>query len=185
MKTNYHEWKKTLCQVGTIALLVLWGAGCDRADNGAGESGQAQPQASEGSNTGIFSTAAVDVNPLGLSEEYRALLRSEMQQIQAAMQQLLPLMVQRLGSKAAPIAEQIHKSFILKQSLSPEELKELTGSLPKGFVKLDRSFHKTAKELSRAFQDDDYAEAARVYSKMVRSCVECHTSYAQKRFPPN
>ncbi len=58
-----------------------------------------------------------------------------MQQIQAATQQLLPLMVQRVGSKAASIAEQIRESFILKQLLSPKEPKELTASLPQGFVK--------------------------------------------------
>ena len=117
-----------------------------------------------------------------LPPKFKNLLSEEMLQIQDAMQSLVPLLATG-NTEAADLAEQIHNSFILKKSLSKEELQELISSLPKGFVKLDRAFHTKAKDLAATVRNNDFITDGIIYGEMVSGCINCHSHYALKMFP--
>ena len=117
-----------------------------------------------------------------LPPKFKDLLNEEMLQIQDAMKSLVPLLATG-NTEAADLAAQIHNSFILKKSLSKEELQELISLLPKGFVKLDRAFHTKAKDLAAAVRNNDFITGGKIYGEMVSGCISCHSNYASKLFP--
>ena len=120
---------------------------------------------------------------INLPPQFQELLNKEMLEIQAAMQQLIPLMATGNSEKTAQLAEQIKKSFILKKSLSPEKLKKLVQLLPAHFVKLDRAFHNNAGRLAESAKQSDFVESGKIYGTMVSGCIDCHSQFASKRFP--
>jgi len=122
-------------------------------------------------------------NELELPPNLLHLLQQEMQQIESGMHLLLNHLSKGEANKAANIAMKIHNSFILKQSLSPQELQQLISLLPTGFVHMDRAFHSQAKKLAQAAERHDFAAGMKIYGKMAQACVSCHEQFAQERFP--
>ena len=120
---------------------------------------------------------------INLPPELKMLLNQEMLEIQSAMQQLIPLMATGNSEKTAELAQQIKQSFILKKSLSPEELKQLVKLLPAHFVQLDRAFHSNAGKLAESARQSDFVESGKIYGTMVSGCINCHTQFAPTRFP--
>ncbi len=120
---------------------------------------------------------------LNLPPELLTLLQKEMVEIQSAMQQLIPLMAQGNSEKTAQLAEQIKRSFILKKSLSSEELQQLIQLLPAHFVQLDRAFHGNAGKLAESAIQSDFIASGKIYGTMVNGCISCHTQFAPERFP--
>jgi hypothetical protein len=106
-----------------------------------------------------------------------------MQELRSGMQQLVGHLAEGRAGEAEKVARQIHESFILKQSLSPDELKQLVRLLPESFVERDRQFHQLAEQLAEKAGQNDYSGAAQVYGEMFQSCMECHRRYAVERFP--
>ena len=117
-----------------------------------------------------------------LKPEFRTMLRKEMRKIQTGMDELLLYLVRGQRTEASRIATRIHNSFILKQELSKQELKQLQNQLPAGFVELDQAFHKTAAKLAGAAKEGRMDEAMTHYHEMTGNCVTCHTRYARDRF---
>jgi hypothetical protein len=126
-----------------------------------------------------------DVRPqnLELPKHLSAVLRREMAELLGGMSVMFTHLVQGDGTAAAEIAGKIHDSFILKQELSEEDMKQLIGLLPEGFVTFDRSFHASAEKLALAARDNDLQTAIHLYGEMAQACVNCHMTYATKRFP--
>ncbi|MGH1366434.1 MAG: hypothetical protein ACRBF0_22930 [Calditrichia bacterium] len=120
---------------------------------------------------------------LQLPENLAAVLRMEMIEISNNMGPLLDHLSRGNSAEAASIADKIQNSFILKQQLSSDELKELVSLLPTDFVTLDRAFHGDAGKLAGAVRKNDFTSAAALYSKMAVACVACHGKYATNRFP--
>lgn len=120
---------------------------------------------------------------LHLPPNLLSVLQQEMQQVESGMQLLLDYLTRGEAQNAADIAMQIHDSFILKQSLSQEELQQLVSLLPTGFVHMDRAFHGYAKKLAEAAQQNDFAASIKIYGDMAQACVSCHAQYAAEKFP--
>lgn len=120
---------------------------------------------------------------LKLPENLLQLLQQEMQQIESGMQLLLNYLSRGDAKNAADISMQIHNSFILKQSLSKEQLQQLVSLFPTGFIHMDRAFHGQAKKLSEAVAQNDFTTSIKIYGDMVQACVSCHQQYAQDKFP--
>lgn len=120
---------------------------------------------------------------IDLPPNFRSVLQQEMQEIESGVQLLLNHLARGEAQNAADIAMQIHKSFILKQSLSPEELQQLVSLLPAGFVRMDRAFHSNARKLAEAARQNDFTTGIKIYGEMVQACVSCHTQYAIEKFP--
>ncbi|HED10139.1 MAG TPA: hypothetical protein ENJ10_05595 [Caldithrix abyssi] len=118
-----------------------------------------------------------------LPPRYGQLLKEEMNKIDAGMKMLLSLMVRGETERAAALADTIHNSFILKQSLNKDELKELVSYLPGDFVQLDRTFHGNAKKLAEALRRSDIKESGQIYGAMFNGCISCHSRFAADKFP--
>jgi cytochrome c553 len=129
--------------------------------------------------------AAQEVKPVSpdLTPKLQELLRKEMLSIEGASQQILSYLIAGDDARVAELAQQIHDSFILKQSMTPEDKQDLIAAVPEGFVSRDRAFHGMSKALAEAARDGDRARQNEEFGKMLGACTACHSAYATDRFP--
>jgi len=127
-------------------------------------------------------TAAEPVTP-ELTDKLDRLLREEMRSIQTAMGQIHSAIVMGQHDKVAKQAQDIHDSFILQQSLTEQDRKDLMSAVPEGFIKLDKEFHKLAASLAEAGRNDDTEKQHKLFGKMTGNCIQCHSTYVSDRFP--
>lgn len=127
-------------------------------------------------------TIQLETQRLDLPEKYSVLLRREMMLVESNMMKLLPALVKGKSEKGDSLATTIHNGFILKQELSKNELKELKNLLPEGFIRLDQRFHKNAKKVAELSKKNDFESAVSIFNEMTKSCVACHSHYAQDKF---
>lgn len=118
-----------------------------------------------------------------LSPELRALLKQEMQAIQQGMQQMVPAFVSGDLEEVSAIAGNIKSSFIMKQKITSAQKHELHKKLPKDFIAKDQQFHKYAGMLEHVSEEGHTELVSFYYSKMLESCVGCHSAHATHRFP--
>ena len=126
--------------------------------------------------------AAEPVTPK-LTDKLDRLLREEMRSIQTAMGQIHSAMVMGQHDKVAKQAQDIHDSFILQQSLTEQDRKDLMSAVPKGFIKLDKEFHQLAASLAEAGRNEDTEKQHKLFGKMTGNCIQCHSTYVSDRFP--
>ena len=90
--------------------------------------------------------------PVGpqLTPKLQELLRQEMASVLIASQDILGAIVTGDHATVAERAQQIHDSFILQQSFTEQDRKDLMAAVPPEFVDLDRAFHETSAELAAA-----------------------------------
>ena len=127
-------------------------------------------------------TAAEPVTPK-LTEKLDRLLREEMRSIQTAMGQIHSAIVMGQHDQVAKHAQDIHDSFILQQSLTEQDRKDLMSAVPEGFIKLDKEFHQLAASLAEAGRNDDTEKQHQLFGKMTGNCIQCHSTYVSDRFP--
>lgn len=118
-----------------------------------------------------------------LSPELRELLTKEMLALQNGMMSVIPAYVAGNWNEIESIAHKMKSSYILKQSLTDEQVKELHTSLPESFIKLDQQFHYLSGMLNHAAKNKKAELVGFYFSKLSESCVSCHTQYAAHRFP--
>ena len=118
-----------------------------------------------------------------LSPELRELLAKEMQAIQKGMMSLVPAYASGNWNEIESIASKIERSYILKQSIGDQQVKELHSVLPDSFLKLDQQFHYYSGMLSHAAKNRKPELVGFYLSKLSESCVTCHSLHATHRFP--
>jgi len=118
-----------------------------------------------------------------LTPKVQNLLRREMLSINDASQKILVALVAGEDSRVAELAQQIHDSFILRQSMTPEDKADLMAAVPKDFVRMDQTLHEISAELAQAAQAGDRAQQHERFSQMIKACSACHAQYATDRFP--
>ena len=118
-----------------------------------------------------------------LTPKLQDLLRKEMLSINEASQQILASMVAGDDARVAELAQQIHDSFILRQSMTPEDKADLMAAVPEGFVQQDRAFHEISAALAEAARSGDRMRQQEQFGRMVEACSACHAQYATDRFP--
>ena len=118
-----------------------------------------------------------------LSPGLRELLQKEMQALQNGMQSIIPAYAAGEWHAVAEIALKMKNSYILQQSLSDAQVKELQTSLPDAFIKQDQQFHYLAEKLNHFSRNENPELVGFYYSKLVESCVSCHAQHATHRFP--
>lgn len=126
--------------------------------------------------------AAEPVTPK-LTDKLDRLLREEMRSIQTAMGQIHSAIVMGQHEKVAQQAQNIHDSFILQQSLTDQDRKDLMSAVPEGFIELDKEFHKLAASLAEAGRNDETEKQLKLFGKMTGNCIQCHSTYVSDRFP--
>ncbi len=118
-----------------------------------------------------------------ISENLRKALQKEMLAVQDGMMKLVPAIASGDWATVSRTADNIKKTYIMKQKLTQAQLKELHSALPAGFKRLDHRFHKTAGRLAHAAERKDAELAVFYFYKLNESCVTCHSAYAKQRFP--
>ena len=99
------------------------------------------------------------------------------------MQNIVPAFASGDFDIVAEIAGKIKNSFILKQKISDEQKHELHEKLPKGFIVKDQQFHRYAGMLAHVSEKKNAELVGFYYSKMLESCIACHSEYAAHKFP--
>ena len=118
-----------------------------------------------------------------LSPELRELLTKEMQELQNGMMSIIPAYVSGNWSEIERVADKMKNSYILKQSLTEKQVKELQTALPDSFIKLDQQFHYLSGMLNHAAKNKKAELVGFYFSKLSEACVSCHTQYATHKFP--
>jgi len=128
---------------------------------------------------------AQDAKPVWpkLTPKLQELLRKEMLSINDASQEILAALVAGNDQRVAELAQKIHDSFILRQSMTDQDKADLMAAVPEGFVKMDRSFHEISAELARAARAGDRARQHDHFNRMIEACSSCHARYATDRLP--
>lgn len=118
-----------------------------------------------------------------LTPKLRDLLRKEMLSIEQASRDILSALIAGNDARVARLAQQIHDSFILQQSMTPEDRQDLMAAVPEDFVTRDRAFHKLSADLAQAGRDRDRDAQHAQFGRMIEACTACHGLYATDRFP--
>lgn len=118
-----------------------------------------------------------------LSSQLRGLLSQEMVSLEKAMKEIFSSMIVGDYDTIEKIAVNIKNSFILKQKLTSSQKEELHTKLPQSFIKLDSSFHKDAQMLQHVSSIKNQELTSFYFNKMLNTCVSCHQTFAQERFP--
>ena len=123
--------------------------------------------------------------PVGpnLTPRLKELVNEEMRQISTAMGVIWTGMIQGDHQTVAEQGILIHNSFIMKRSLTKADKKDLMAAVPPAFLKLDGKFHGLAKKLAEAAIAHDSELEAYYFNRMTETCITCHTTYAENRFP--
>lgn len=129
----------------------------------------------------LSTLAAEPVTPK-LTDKSSRVLQQEMRSIQSAMAAIHVAMVTGQHDEVASQAQQIHDRFILKQSLTEQDRKDLMSAVPEGFVKLDKEFHQLAASLADAAEQKHTQKQYELYNEMTDSCIACHSRYVSDRF---
>ena len=118
-----------------------------------------------------------------LSPEIRLLLSKEMIAIQKGMMAIIPAYASGNTEEIASIAKEIKTSYILKQSLTPEQKHELHENLPSSFIQLDEKFHYYAGMLEHVAKNKKHELIGFYFAKLTESCSGCHGQHATHNFP--
>jgi hypothetical protein len=106
-----------------------------------------------------------------------------MKALQGGMMSIIPAYISGNWSDIETTAEKIKSSYILKQSLTKSQKKELHSTLPPEFISKDQEFHYLAGMLEHAAKSKKSELINFYFSKMTESCVSCHAVFATHKFP--
>jgi hypothetical protein len=120
---------------------------------------------------------------IALSPDVLNLLREEMREIAGGVQGIALSLATADWRSIEETSARIRASYILEKKLTTAQAKELEKALPEQFKRLDAEFHQRADKLGAAAAAHDPELAVFHYSRLVESCVRCHSSFAGKRFP--
>lgn len=118
-----------------------------------------------------------------LTPDLLKLLRAEMREISGGVQGIALSLATADWKSIELVSSKIRASYIMERKLTPSQKKELGQALPEDFKILDTEFHQRAEKLGMAAAAHDRELTVFHYSRLVESCVRCHSTFATKRFP--
>lgn len=118
-----------------------------------------------------------------LSRDLRNLLSKEMQALQTGMMSIIPAYISGNWGDIETTAGKMQNSYILKQKLTENQVKELHSVLPDEFIKRDQRFHYLAGMLEHAAKSEKPELINFYFSEMNESCAGCHAVFAVHKFP--
>ena len=92
-----------------------------------------------------WAQSAEPVSPK-LTPRLQNLLRKEMLSVNEASQGILVAMVTGDDETVATLAQQNHDSFILRQSMTPDDKADLMAPVPENFSKMNRGSHEISSK---------------------------------------
>lgn len=118
-----------------------------------------------------------------LSPLLKTLLQQEMREVASGTQAMAVALATADWKALHDTAAKIRASYILEKKLTSAQKHELERELTAGFKQLDAEFHARSLKLQKAAEARDHELAAFHFSRMIESCVACHSNYAKTRFP--
>lgn len=118
-----------------------------------------------------------------LSPDVLNLLRAEMREIAGGVQGIALALATADWKSIEETSTKIRASYIMEKKLTTAQSKELEKALPEQFKQLDAEFHQRAERLGAAATAHDAELVVFHYSRLIESCVRCHSLFASKRFP--
>lgn len=133
----------------------------------------------------ILFASTIAADPVGpnLTPRLKVLLTDEMQQVAEATGDIALAIASGDHENVHRLAAAVRDSFILKQSLTEQDKKDLMNAVPAEFVALDRSFHELAGSLATQAEAKNSELQNFYFSRMLETCTECHAQFATDRFP--
>ena len=133
----------------------------------------------------ILFTSTNAADPVGpnLTPRLKGLLADEMQQVAAATSDLALAITTGDHATVHRLSNAVRDSFILKQSLTEQDKKDLMSAVPPEFVALDRHFHGLAGKLANEAEKKNSELQNFYFSRMLETCTTCHARFAADRFP--
>lgn len=122
-------------------------------------------------------------NTLALPEDIRQLVRQEMNEVKKGMESLVFFIATGQWQQIEQVGNAVKSTYIMKKTLTPEQMQQLHGALPDGFKRLDKSFHGYAGKLADAAARQDMELVQYYRLRMNQSCTDCHSQFARDRFP--
>jgi hypothetical protein len=132
----------------------------------------------------ILFTDLSGAEPVGpnLTPRLKELLAEEMRQVAQATGDMALAIASGDHENVRRLAAAVRDSFILKQSLTEQDKKDLMNAVPAEFVALDRYFHGLAGKLAMQAEAKDSELQNFYFSRMLETCTECHAQFATDRF---
>ncbi len=116
-------------------------------------------------------------------EALNVILLKEMNALSQGLSQLMPEVTSGNWPQIQAIGQKMHDSYLLKQSLSKEQIAHLHKTLPGNFKTLDHQLHHSAGMMAHAAEKKNIELVNFYLYKMTETCVACHSQYATDRFP--
>jgi len=118
-----------------------------------------------------------------LSHDLRYLLSEEMKALEKGMMSIIPAIVSGKWHEIETTAGKMKASYILKQKLTKNQMKELHSKLPNAFIEKDQRFHYLSGMLEHAANKQKPELINFYFSEMTKSCMGCHSKFATHKFP--
>jgi hypothetical protein len=117
-----------------------------------------------------------------MSPDLRSLFQAEMRELLIGTQTIAGALPTGNWESISKTATTMRESYILEKKLTKAQDEELS-KLPAAFRLLDEGFHLRAERLARAAMARDGEAVSFQFSRLLDTCVACHTSYARAQFP--
>jgi len=119
---------------------------------------------------------------LNMSPELQQLFQAEMRELLLGTQHIAGSLPIANWDSIVDSAMAMRNSYVLEQKLTPTQRQDLE-KLPERFKVLDEAFHRRAEKLAQAAKAKDAEAVSFHFSRLLDTCVVCHSTYAKSKFP--
>lgn len=125
---------------------------------------------------------AAPIPSLNMSPDLQQLFQAEMRELLLGTQRIAGALPVANWDGIADSAMAMRHSYVLEKKLTPAQRHDLE-NLPEQFKVLDEAFHRRAEKLAQAAKAKDAEAVSFHFSRLMDTCVACHSTYAKTKFP--
>ena len=122
------------------------------------------------------------VSSVELSPDLHQLFQAEMRELLLGTQKIAGSLPIADWDGIASSAMAMRDGYVLEKKLTTAQRHDLE-KLPEQFKVLDDAFHRRAEKLAHAAQAKDAEAVSFQFSRLLDTCVACHSTFAQPQFP--
>ena len=119
---------------------------------------------------------------LNMSPDLQQLFQAEMRELLLGTQHIAGALPVANWDGIADSAMAMRNSYVLEQKLTTAQRHDLE-QLPEQFKAFDDAFHLRAEKLAHAAKAKDAEAVSFHFSRLLDTCVACHSTYAKTKFP--
>jgi len=119
---------------------------------------------------------------LKMSPDLQQLFQAEMRELLLGTQTIAASLPIANWDAIASSAMAMRASYVLEKKLTTAQRQDLE-KLPEQFKALDEAFHLRAEKIAQAAKVKDAEAVSFQFSRLLDTCVACHSIYAKARFP--